>query len=466
MLPDRRGDQRRGMTPATAPTTTRPLMYQKARALGDVAAYGAGLQLVTPGKQRAYLALSPTELAIYFDEPDLALHYDLEGRLVKVAGTDGFQRRSLSHRVLVTRKTPTGIERHTLPATAADELVADACRRLWPLHEALTDDAATIEFAKPAPNAARRTILPVLERAANFDVAAAQRDVLEFSNVYGRVGILPPDQYNALVLQATEGCAYAGCLFCELYRGDFFHRKTPAEFAKHVRAAMAYHGAALRARRSIFLGEANALTVPQPDLLAMFDVLHEHFELPAAETETVPASWWLGSKTKFDGVSSFMDVFMGPARSVEEFAGLRQRGLRRVYLGMETGSDELLKWLCKPASAEQIERTARTLKTAGIAVGAIVLLGPGGQAFAESHVRETVCVLNALELGARDFIYFSPLVIAPCSRYAEQTGALNVAPLAPSEMDAQEAAIRAGLRFDEKRGRPYLARYEVEHFVY
>jgi hypothetical protein len=71
-----------------------------------------------------------------------------------------------------------------------------------------------------------------------------------------------------------------------------------------------------------------------------------------------------------------------------------------------------------------------------------------------------------LPLDTSDFIYFSPLVIFPGSRYAEQTAALGMKPLTRDEMGQQEQAIRAALRFDAGHGRPHLARYELETFVY
>ena len=82
-----------------------------------------------------------------------------------------------------------------------------------------------------------------------------------------------------------------------------------------------------------------------------------------------------------------------------------------MYIGLETGSNELLRWLCKPATAERMQRCVRALKEAHIAVGVIVLLGAGGRAFDAAHRRQTAEVLNELSLGAGDYIYFSPLVI-------------------------------------------------------
>ena len=87
------------------------------------------------------------------------------------------------------------------------------------------------------------------------------------------------------------------------------------------------------------------------------------FRASTASEEHVPASWWLGHEKRFDGVSTFLDAFMGPRRTTADFEELRELGLRRVYVGLESGDDDLLKWLCKPATSEGIAQCVTSLKT-------------------------------------------------------------------------------------------------------
>jgi hypothetical protein len=444
---------------------TEKLHYQTARPLDEVPAYTVGVQLRLHGGPRVYIALSATELVLYFDS-NLALHYDLEGRLVKVADTGQFWRRSLSGRVLRTRKEPTGLTREVVPAAHADEIVLDAHRRVAAVHDAF--GSATFEAGKPSVHEAAERIQPMLALAAGFNVPIAHRDAELFRAIYGRVAVLPPDQYNAFVVQATEGCAYNGCTFCELYKGVGFRRKSVEEFRQHLRAAMNFHGESLRARRSIFLGEANALTQPTSTLKDIFRVINETVELPAAEASSgeIGANWWLGSKTRFDGVSSFLDVFTNSRRTASDYREFRRAGLRRVYIGLESGDGKLLKWLKKPATPEAALRCVRQLKEADIIVGVIVLLGAGGRERAEAHLRETARVINAMPLGRADFVYFSPLIVYPGSPYDTQAMSEAVTPLTPAEMRQQESELRAALQFDAHHGRPHLAHYELETFVY
>ncbi len=410
------------------------LRYQRDRSLADVPAFTAGLQLRLTDGSKVYLALSPTEFTLSFSD-DVALHYDLQGRFTKFVTLADYHRRSLSGKILHTTKGG-GIRREIV---ADSSIIERARERMLAVYHTLCGSdipvatgrgqkaVPTIEFSRPenAPDLFR----PLLELAARFDIAAARADAARFRGLYGDVAILPPDQYNALVFQATEGCAYRGCLFCDFYRDRPFRAKSPEEFAAHVDAVVAFHGKTHR--NSIFLGEANALTLPRETLMEMLRILRARFDFP---------------------ISSFVDAFT----KQPDFASLR---LSRVYVGMETGCDELLRWLRKPATAESVAATVRAAKAAGTSVGVIVLLGAGGERFAEAHVRETVRVLNALPLGKGDYIYLSPLVVKPGSAY-------DAPLLSPEQIWNQEQMIRAGLQFDPVRGKPYVARYEIESFVY
>lgn len=413
------------------------LHYQRDRSLADVPGFHAWLQLRLADGSQVYLALSPTEFTLTFSD-EVAIHYDLQGRFTKFVTLANYHRRSLSGKILHTVKGG-GIRR----SIVGDDIIEQARRRVLVIQQAF--ESATIEFARP--DNAPEIFHPLLERAARFDIAASRADTKRFHELYRDVAILPPDQYNALVFQATEGCAYRECLFCDFYRDRPFRAKTPEEFAAHVDAVVAFHGKTHR--NSIFLGEANALTLPHETLVAIFQIIRERFGVcvgSGSGTGGTPVPLFPG------GIASFVDAFTRQP----DFPALAQLGLRRVYVGMETGSDELLRWLRKPATTEKMSATVVAAKAAGTSVGVIVLLGAGGERFAEAHVRETVRVLNALPLGKGDYIYMSPLVVKPESAYD--------APLLSAEqIRQQELAIRAGIQLSPK---PYVARYEVETFVY
>jgi hypothetical protein len=241
--------------------------------------------------------------------------------------------------------------------------------------------------------------------------------------------------------------------------------KSPSEFRQHIERAVEFHGAALANRRGIFLDQANALTMPMPRLLEIFRILNERFEFPPPELAD-SAKWWMGNPRRFDGIYSFVDAFTSLNKSVEDYRALRALHLRRVYLGMETGDEQLLQFLNKPATCSSVAATVRRLKEAGLSVAVVVLVGAGGEQFYDRHTARTIEALNRLPLDKGDYIYFSPLVEVRGAQYftlARQAG-LDI--LAPHRVEEQEKALRAGLRFADPARRPYVARYDIEQFVY
>lgn len=254
-----------------------------------------------------------------------------------------------------------------------------------------------------------------------------------FLEAYRPVGIVPPDRYRSLIVQATEGCAYNGCLFCSLYKGQRHRVVPPGELRAHVRRVKSFVGSNLAGRRGVFLGEANALAMSQAALLQVFEVLHD--ELPSLAGD----------------VSSFVDAF-DTYRTVDELRALAARGLTRVFIGVESGAPEVLSALGKPATVEGVTELVATLKSAGLSVGLIFLAGLG-----RAHVEASARLVKDLALDTRDVVYVSPLVVGP--------GAL-AAQLQKRGLGGLDAEAEARELKDQFAGRAKVGRYDVRRWVY
>ena len=110
--------------------------------------------------------------------------------------------------------------------------------------------------------------------------------------------------------------------------------------------------------------------------------------------------------------------------------------------------------------------TVTAAKQAGLQVGVIVLVGVGGEEFFESHVAETAHMLQTMPLGRGDYIYLSPLVGMPDTEYSEQSAAKGLTPLSAKRMAEQEQQLRAAFTSGPRLELPFIARYDVSHFVY
>jgi hypothetical protein len=392
------------------------------------------------------LSLKSNCVTVSLDDPAEAtvLSYDLEGRLW-TAMLDGISyRRGLDGRILAKWRTAdNGRERRWLSPAEADGLLARASDLVGTLRRALS--SGQVDLKTPLPDGA----LGVLATAAAFDPARAHADAQAYRDIYLPVGILPPDQYMAVVLQATEGCSFNTCTFCSFYKDRPFRIRPVEEFRAHAIAVRNYLGAGLSLRRTIFIGDANALVVPMPRLVPLLHVVHEVYDVEA-----------LG------GIFAFMDGFSGERKSVADYATLRDLGLARVYIGLESGHDPLLRFLRKPSIARDAIQAVRNLKAGGVAVGVIVLLGAGGQQYSPGHVRDTARALNAMRLDGDDIVYFSELITDESLPYAQDAVRVGLTPLSHEERMAQAEAIERRLRFPDPDAAPPISRYDIREFVY
>ena len=321
--------------------------------------------------------------------------------------------------------------------------------------------AARAALPADAPAAARER----LDAVVAMDAEALARDASRFRAIYSPVGILPPDQYLAIVVQATDGCSWNQCRFCSLYAGVAFRVRTEPEFRDHLCAVHDYLGPALPLRRSVFVGAANALCVARSRLEPLLRAVADVFPLvdpglPAAERRAALDA----TPGAVTGLHAFLDAWTGERKPVDEWRAYAALGLRRVYVGLETGDPALLDFLGKPGDPEQAVALVRGLREAGIAAGVIVLAGAGGGRFAAAHAERTADVLSRMELRAGDLVYVSDLLPDANTAYAALAREAGALALTPEELAQQRAALTATL----PRGAagPKVARYDLDEFVY
>jgi hypothetical protein len=305
--------------------------------------------------------------------------------------------------------------------------------------------AGSVVLPEPPPEA----LLPFVHTILAFDRERSAADAQHYHQVYQPVGILPPDQYFSVVLQATEGCSFNTCTYCTFYRDRPFRVKSPAQFLEHARQVKTFIGGGMSLRRTLFLGDANALAAPMKRLVEIFSITQQEFDIPA-----------LG------GVFAFLDGFSGERKTVADYRTLASLGLTRVYIGMESGNPALLKFLKKPGEPSDVLNAVESMKQAGVAVGVIVLLGAGGHTYARQHVTDTVQLLNAMPLDADDLIYFSELIEDEGMDYTRDAHAANLRPLTSAERIAQGEEIEQKLIFSLEGGTPHISRYDIREFVY
>jgi radical SAM superfamily enzyme YgiQ (UPF0313 family) len=402
------------------------------------------LRFSLPGGRPATLLLGDDSTVLSVDDTFVS-SWDLGGRPYALVRETGTYRRGLDGGLLRKREATADGPRLRERFTAAEgEPVVEAARR-----EA---EAAARALGRPIPGEEqpgrwRAEALRRLRSVIGMDAPALRDDAARFLAACGPVGILPPDQYLALVVRVTEGCSWNACTFCRLYRDVPFRFKSPDELAAHLAALRAYFGPSIALRRSVFLGDANALCLAHDRLLPLVEAVAG--QLPGAP------------------LFAFVDAWTGARKTVAEWRAYAGAGLRRVYVGLETGDPGLLAWLEKPGSPQEAVDLVGALHEAGVATGVIVLLGAGGERFAEAHAVGTAEALSAMRLGPEDLVYFSEYVDEPGLAYGRRAaGAPDLQPLPPRRSADLRRDILAALRPGDPARPPRSATYDIREFVY
>jgi len=385
---------------------------------------------------RLTVSVRPESLTVGVDAR-FVVACDAGGRLYSVYRDGHTYRRGLTGRVLHKWQDAHGRHREEVGAADADRLVDDAAACFGRAARLVGESAPALDDPGGA--------LDILDRGTRFDAAHARLDAARARSLYQPIGILPPDHYLSLVLQATQGCSFNSCTFCRLYE-EPYRVKSPEEFATHVEDVLAWLGpsAALR-RRAVFLGAANALAVPMARLLPILEAVERAVGPPL-------------------GVAAFVDGFTGAKKTQADYRALAAHGLRRVYIGLESGHDPLLAFVRKPATRDEAVEAVRTIKAAGVSVAVIVMVGLGGDRFASAHVRDTSAALAAMRLGRGDLVYFSDLVETAGTAYPRQASEAGIGALSAEERREQRDIIQAAL--DPAPIGPRTARYDVREFVW
>jgi len=347
--------------------------------------------------------------------------FDRSGRLLALFRDERSCQRTLDHRLL-ERLRGDGPRRRELPPDERDALLRCTFADL----RALAADLPVLDLA-PGD---RQRLSKALARVRAFGPDRLAEDGAAFQRLYKPVSILPPDQYLALVLQATEGCSWNRCTFCGLYRDRKFRIHSPESFRAHCEDVRNFYGEGLSLRRGIFLADANALVIPQARLRALFEIAQEFFRLPDR-----PRS-----------VFSFVSAFDVDRKSPDDWAELHALGLERAYIGLETGDDALLRFLNKPGTVQDAVVAVQALRAGGVSVGVILMAGIGGDQFAETHIGLSVEAVRAMDLGPHDQVYLSNYVLAPNTEYEHDAAATGVRSLSEDEIDSQLKDLQARLR--------------------
>ena len=173
----------------------------------------------------------------------------------------------------------------------------------------------------------------------------------------------PPSEARSLIIQITVGCRHNQCTFCSMYKDKVFRIRSREEIYCDLEEMSQLYG---KLPLRIFLADGNALTMDTYRLLEILSWIKNLF--PFCQRVTV--------------YGTAGDVI---TKSVSELISLKEAGLTMVYLGAESGSDEILKHIKKGLGRTHMIQAAEMLKEAGIDLSLTLISGIGGRNNLQEH---------------------------------------------------------------------------------
>lgn len=240
--------------------------------------------------------------------------------------------------------------------------------------------------------------------------------------------IRPPNEAYSLLVRFTRNCPWGKCAFCRSYKKKRFEKRTVAEIKEDIDTigkirdtivALSWekgYGGVIHdslidlifstpaynecvksvaiwlyfGGENVFIQDANSLAMKPADFVDALAYLKEKFPFINRVTS------YARSRT------------IAKRLTVTDLIAMREAGLTRLHIGLETGSDFLLQYMNKGVTREEHVQSGRKVKESGIELSEYVVLGLGGKKWSEEHAAETADVLNKIN---PDFIRFRTLKV-------------------------------------------------------
>ncbi|PCH71094.1 MAG: radical SAM protein [Bacteroidales bacterium] len=184
----------------------------------------------------------------------------------------------------------------------------------------------------------------------------------------------PPSEAHSLILQITLGCAWNKCAFCEMYSSKQFSVRKEEDVFADINSMSAY----ANQYRKVFLADGNAMVLSFSKLSRILDQLNSTFpRLTRVSAYAIPK-----------------DI---EAKTDEELQILAKKGLKLLYVGIESGDNELLGRINKGEDFESTSRALQRARKAGIKLSVMILNGLGGKTYSQQHAINSAKVVNEIQ---------------------------------------------------------------------
>jgi len=197
----------------------------------------------------------------------------------------------------------------------------------------------------------------------------------------------PPSEAKSLIFQVTLGCSFNECSFCDMYRSKEYSERSWDEVKMEIDMMVKQEPET----KKIFLADGDALNLSTDYMIKILEYLYQRFP-------------------QLERVSCYAMPMNLLKKTPEELKKMYDAGLNMLYLGIESGSDIILKKVTKGATSQTIIRACRKAIDAGYTLSCMVILGLGGKTYTKEHIKGTAEVLSAV---SPNFAAALTLIIEP-----------------------------------------------------
>jgi len=196
----------------------------------------------------------------------------------------------------------------------------------------------------------------------------------------------PPAEGDSLIIRVADGCPSNQCTFCGMYKGVPYHAHAADDIRRALRTARTDWPDAGR----VFLADGDVMAFGFAELRGILVELNELFPRLAR-------------------VSVYANGSSIAAKTDDQLRELRDLKLHTLYMGLESGDEEILRRVRKRETAAAMCTAAVRATTCGLRMSVMILIGLGGQERTDDHARETARVLNDMQPRLLSALRFIPV---------------------------------------------------------
>ena len=181
----------------------------------------------------------------------------------------------------------------------------------------------------------------------------------------------PPSEANSVIFQVTLGCSFNVCSFCNMYRSKEYVERPWDEIKTEIDLTAKH----MQDTERIFLADGDALNLSTDRMLQILDYIRTKFP-------------------KIERISCYAMPKNLLEKSAKDLKRLYDAGLTMFYIGIESGSDKILKKVTKGATGQTIIQACQKAKDAGYTISCMIILGLGGKTYSKEHIDDTAKVVS------------------------------------------------------------------------